>query len=258
MRRGPGCYLERLSWPEAEVAMRHYVPALLPLGAGSKEHGMHLPLATDRVQADYLCTRLVEQLPVLALPTLTYGYYPAFLEYPGSVSVRLEACRDSVEDICRSLATHGADRIYLLNTGISTNWALEPTRLRLATLGILMDYTDLRRLDLGAAAALVEQPAGSHADEVETSRMLYMAPDLVRMDLARSDFGRGNGRGPLSRDPRRQDAQYSPSGVFGDPTLATAEKGKLLTEALLGCLINEIEALASADYQPPPPRRDYL
>lgn len=258
MRHGPGRYLDRLSWPEAELALRRFRPALLPVGARTKEHGLHLPLATDWVQAEYLCRRLVAALPVLALPTLPYGYYPAFSDYPGSVSVRLEACRDTVIDICRSLAGHGAERTYVLNTGISSNWALEPARLQLLEIGVLTDYTDLRRIELGAAAALIEQSAGSHADEVETSRMLYIAPGLVRQERARPELCEGGRGGPLTRDPRRHDAQFSATGAFGDPTLANAEKGRQLTEALLAQLKAEIEALAEPHYRPPPPRVEYL
>ncbi len=65
---------------------------------------------------------------MLVLPTLQYGYYPAFLEYPGSVSLSLETMRDTVVEICRSHARHGARRFYALNTGISTLRALATRR----------------------------------------------------------------------------------------------------------------------------------
>jgi len=68
------------------------------------------------------------RLPVVALPGIPYGYYPAFLEYPGSVSLRREVFRDVVVDICSSISRHGPGKFYVLNTGVSTNWSLEPAR----------------------------------------------------------------------------------------------------------------------------------
>src|SRR5688572_24285522 len=103
-------FLETLTWPEAEQALYTLPTVLLPLGARTKEHGHHLPLNNDWLIAEYLAKRVAAQCPVLVLPTLQYGYYPAFLEYPGSISVRSEVCRDTITDICESLASQGAKR----------------------------------------------------------------------------------------------------------------------------------------------------
>ena len=61
---------------------------VIPLGAGSKEHGPHLKLGNDLTLADYLTQRVVDAAAVVVAPTLTYHFYPAFLEYPGSTSLR--------------------------------------------------------------------------------------------------------------------------------------------------------------------------
>lgn len=253
-----GQYLENLTWPEAESALARYPMVLLPVGAGTKEHGLHLPLNTDGLQAEYLTRRLIERCPLLALPMLSYGYYPAFVEYPGSVSLDLKTFRDIVIDICISMANHGAMRFYVLNVGISTNWALEPARLRLLDQGMLMEYTDLDKLAREEAAAVLEQPAGNHADELETSRMLYIAPEVVRMERARKDINHRRGPGPLTRNPNNDVGQFSPTGAWGDPTLATRDKGRLLTEILVEALVREIESFMADDFQPPLPRAQYL
>ncbi len=253
-----GEYLETLTWPEAEEALDRYATALIPVGARTKEHGLHLPLNTDWLQAEYLTHRIVERCAVLALPTLPYGYYPAFVEYPGSVHLRLEIFRDTVIDICGSLARHGGQRFYVLNTGISTHWALEPARLILADAGIVMDYTDLTAITREDDAAVAEQPEGSHADELETSTMLYIAPEVVHMDRAHRDIHPRKGPGPLTRNPRNATGQYSPTGAWGDPTLASREKGARLTEILVNRLVTEISALMDENFQPAPPRQQYL
>jgi len=240
-----GTYLEHLTWKQAEPLLRETEVVLLPLGARLKEHGLHLPLNNDWRLAEYLAERVVDAAPVVAVPTLQYGYYPAFTEYPGSVSLRLETCRDLVIDICRSLAPYGPKKFYVLNTGISTLRALEPARQQLRKEGVLMDYTDLSA-DLAEAERRVrQQEAGTHADEIETSMMLYIAPETVNLTVAQKDIHPDKGPGGLTRDPDAVTGIYSPTGVWGDPTLATREKGRIVVEALVKRLLQSIQTLRS-------------
>jgi len=240
-----GTYLERLTWKEAEPLLRRTEVVLLPLGARLKEHGLHLPLNTDWRLAEGLAARVVEAVPVVAVPTLQYGYYPAFIEYPGSVTVRLETCRDLVVDVCRSLAPFGPKKFYVLNTGISTLKALAPAKVQLAGEGLRMEYTDLS-VDLADVERQVRrQEAGSHADEIETSMMLYLAPEMVNLPAAVRDIHPDKGPGGLTRDPDAASGVYSPTGAWGDPTLATREKGRILVETLVERLVAAVERLRS-------------
>jgi creatinine amidohydrolase len=178
---------------------------------------------------------------VALAPTVPYGFYPAFVEYPGSVHIELEPFRDTIVDIARSLARHGPKKIYILNTGISTKRALEPARERLAAQGIRLAFTDLHVAGAAAKRAVMRQEGGTHADEIETSMMLYMAPAIVRMSRATKDF-HGDRGGILTRDPKAE-GTYSPTGAWGDPTLATAEKGREVVEALVRDIVQDIESL---------------
>lgn len=252
-----GVRLERLTWAEAEPVLAAKPVVVVPVGAATKEHGLHLPLETDRLQAEYLTGRVLERLPVVALPVVTYGYYPAFVEYPGSVNIRLEAFRDTIIDIAASLARHGPDRVYVLNMGISTNWALEPARRALSESGVLLEYSDLHRTAREARDRLATQPDGSHADELETSVMLAIAPERVQSDRARPDLEGVKSAGPLTRSPDGS-GHYSPTGAWGDPTLATADKGRVLVSALVEAIVQEILDLQCDDYVPDPPREQYL
>jgi creatinine amidohydrolase len=126
-----GLRAESIAWPQIEMALKSSPTILIPIGAGCKEHGFHLPMNTDFLWAEYLVNRVVEQCNVIALPTVTYGYYPAFKEYPGSISIGAAAFQEMIADICRSFATHGAKKFYVLNTGISTVAPLEAVRLML-------------------------------------------------------------------------------------------------------------------------------
>ncbi|HEV2988250.1 MAG TPA: creatininase family protein [Candidatus Angelobacter sp.] len=236
-----GILLEDLTWVEAEKVLTPDKVVVIPLGAESKEHGPHLKLKNDWLIAQYLRDRVLEKADVVVAPTLNYSYYPAFLEYPGSTSLRLETARDVVADICRSLARFGPRRFYVINTGVSTLAALKPASELLASEGIVMRYTNILEATSAVEKKISKQEGGTHADEIETSIMLYIAPETVNMKKAVKDYHPG--KGPLTRDPKATNGVYSPSGIFGDPTLATVEKGAKLSEALAESVLAEIEQL---------------
>jgi creatinine amidohydrolase len=235
--------LEDMTWPEAERVLTRDTVIVVPIGAASKEHGPHLRLANDWIMADYLRRRLAERTAVVVAPTVGLSFYPAFVEYPGSISLRLETARDVLVDVVRSLARHGPRRFYALNTGISTLRALQPAAEALAADGIVLRYTDLGKALAPIEHQLARQEGGTHADEIETSMMLYLAPDSVDMTRATKDYRPGSG--PLTRDPNGAGV-YSPTGTWGDPTLATRDKGEQIVRALVDALVADVDALRAA------------
>ena len=244
-----GHLLQDLTWIEAQAALSRRTVVVIPLGASAKEHGPHLKLNNDWTLAQYLATRVLTASDVVVAPTVGYHYYPAFVEYPGSVTLRLETARDLIVDICTSLSTFGPRRFYVLNTGVSTVRPLAAAADALAGQGLLLRYTDLRSLAVEAVRRCSEQQGGTHADEIETSIMLYIAPERVEMSKAVCDFHPGTG--PLTRDLRGP-GTYSASGVFGDATLARWDKGRDVTEAMVAAILADIERLR--DEGTPPTR----
>jgi creatinine amidohydrolase len=240
-----GQRLEELAWPEAERILTSDAVVVIPLGAGSKEHGPHLKLRNDLTMADYLTRRVVEAAPVVVAPTLTYHHYPAFLEYPGSTSLALNTARDLTTDVVRTLAAYGPRRFYALNTGISTLRPLQLAAEALAAHGILLRYTDLNARLEPTAKGLRQQQAGTHADEIETSMMLYIDPSTVDMAKAVKDLTPAANAIRFTRQ-RGGVGTYSASGIWGDPTLATAEKGRTLVEALVTGLLEDIAQVRTA------------
>ncbi len=235
-------FLEHLTWIEAEKAFKEHEVVVIPLGARTKEHGPHLPLNNDWIMAEYLTKRVSEQVNAIITPTLQYGYYPSFTEYPGSVTLSLETSQRMVEDICLSLSRYGVKKYYVLNTGISTNRALAPAKESLQAQGVTLWYTDLHKAEADTDE-LLEQEGGTHADESETSMMLYIKPDIVDMSRAVKDYHPLNGRG-LTRDPGNKEAGvYSVTGIYGDPTLASVEKGEIIVESLIRYIVDEINCL---------------
>ncbi len=243
--------LESMAWPEAEKALTPETIVVIPLGAGSKEHGPHLTLRNDLTLAEYLTQRVFDATPVVVAPTLTYHYYPAFLEYPGSTSLSLNTARDMTSDVVRTLSAYGPRRFYILNTGVSTVRALQPAITTLAAEGMLVRYTDLNARLEPATKGYTEQPGGTHADEVETSMMLYIDPAAVDMSKAVKDFTPSSGGLKLTRQ-RGANGTYSPTGIWGDPTFATKEKGRMFVEALVAGILKDIADLRLA---PLPPRK---
>jgi creatinine amidohydrolase len=146
-------------------------------------------------------------------------------------------------------------RFYILNTGISTLRALKPAAELLAADGILMQYTDLQKLTGAVEKQLSKQEGGTHADEIETSMMLYIAPRSVDMKKAVKDYHPSKGRG-LTRDPNNQEGTYSATGIWGDPTLATREKGKKIMEALVTGILKDLEELRRASLPAPSAKQD--
>ena len=245
-----GLRLADLTWLQAADVLSPDTVVVIPLGAGSKEHGPHLKLGNDAIVSEYLTQRLTVASDVVVAPSLPYHYFPAFVEYPGSTSLTLDTARALTVDAVVGLSRFGPRRFYVINTGVSTTRALEPAARQLAAQGILLTFTDLAGRLERASAAIRKEEGGTHADEVETSMMLYIDPASVEMRRAVKEYNPSPG--PLQLTRRRgAPGTFSESGVWGDPTLATREKGKIIVEALVSGILEDVEALRRAT--PPSP-----
>lgn len=241
---GPKAVLiQNLPWTEAKRYLSDTTIVVIPLGAQAKEHGPHLQLNNDWLIAEYLRNRIANDQHVVIYPTINYHFYPAFLEYAGSTSIRLETAASVIVDICRVISAHGPKKFYVLNTGVSTLAALKLSRESLAFQGIMLSYTDILQVAGEAEKKIKQQTAGTHADEIETSMLLYIAPQTVDMSKAAKDIPVIDGPGPLTLDPNNPLGRYSPTGIYGDATLATVEKGKVVVEAMVAGINKEINTL---------------
>jgi len=243
-----GCFLEDLTWDEAEKQFAAGRPVLVPVGAFAKEHGLHLPLKTDSVIARHLAKSIAEALPVVVAPVVGFGYYPAFVDYPGSQHLSAETFIALVSEILIGFVDHGVHRLAVLNTGYSTEAPLRlAARAVLEKRGVSVAIADLRLLGQRSRARL-RQSGGGHADEHETSLMLAIEPAAVRHERAlrveeraRADTAPWTQPGMLSRDSNHPD--YSSSGATGDPALANAQLGREFLEEMVSELINGLRRL---------------
>lgn len=233
-------FVAALTWADVARRLEAGAAAILPVGAGAKQHGLHLPMGTDQVQAEISAARLAGEMEALIWPTLLYGSYPAFVAYAGSISLTNMTFEALVRGTAEGMLKHGARRVFILNTGLSTRLPID------AAIAQLSAPERVRHLKIyegprvtAAVASLEEQSYGSHADEIETSIMLALAPGLVAMERAEASLPL-RGALPLSPDDPSS-PNYSPSGSYGDPTKASAEKGRILAAAIMQDLVAAVQ-----------------
>ena len=224
-------WIAELSWPDVEKRILSGDCGLLPVGAGAKEHGLHLPMNTDYLQAKYLADQLALQWSLLIWPTLSYGYYPAFVDYPGSISLSQNTYELMVKEIITAIFNSGVPKLALLNTGISTILPLARIVNDFdGNVCLINVYSGMQFKQ--TYAQVIEQTGGGHADESETSIMLAINQSLVDMNLASGSMQACSQPGVLSRnDP--ESLNYTPTGACGAPQLARSDKGAQLLQSML-------------------------
>ncbi len=237
----------RLTWDRVGERLVAGAAAILPIGAGAKEHGLHMPMATDQVFAEYFANALAEKIDALIWPTLTYGAYPSFVAYAGSVSLSGETFQALVTEIADMLLGFGAKRVLIVDTGLSTiapvDAAIRESRdpSRISHIKVFAGPRFLK-----TSHHIMQQPYGSHADEIETSLMLAIAPELIDMSRAKASpvSPTGPAAGALSPDDASS-PNYSPSGSYGDPTLASADKGAKVLAAILADVLEAADSTST-------------
>ncbi len=237
------------TWLELrELAKRDDIVVVIPT-ATLEDHGPHLPIDTDVRLVEAIARGAVERFNAsgsgraLLFPTAVHGYTPHHLDFPGTISLRWNVFVETLLDCGRSLCHHGFDRILIFN-GHGSNAPLVDLAGRLINLEHRSAVCMVSTLYLTTpeSVALLERerdsgPGGmSHACELETSMYLALEPELVQMDRAVKEIPDWNenvwndwpGGGPLSYWPHW--SGFSQSGVMGDPTVATAEKGRVFLD----------------------------
>jgi creatinine amidohydrolase/Fe(II)-dependent formamide hydrolase-like protein len=239
-----------LTWPEAEQRLSEVDLALLPVGA-IEQHGPHLPLDTDAYDAERLACLVADRCSdpkPLVLPLIPYGVSYHHDDFPGTVSVGNDALSKMVYDIGLSVARHGINKLIIVN-GHGGN---TPT-LQFAAQMINRDAHIFTCVDTGETsnvdlAALCETPNDVHAGEIETSTSLAERAHLVQMFRAERFVPEFSSRylnftAKRSVEWYSRTARISPSGVLGDPTKATREKGEKMWDVMVRNLVELVEEL---------------
>ncbi len=232
----------RLTWEESAQAVKEHPVAVLPLGA-VEEHGPHMTLGADCRAAEELSARLARQTGCILLPVLAYGQVWSLKGFPGSLTIRHETLVALLTDLCESLAARGFKGVVGLTAHLGNMTAMKLAARDLFDAGAIplltLFYPGLEEAAARVCESKRAHPSIIHADEIETSLLLALAPDCVNMDKAMSEypgFPEGFDARALPWDT------VSKSGVFGDPTKASAEKGRLLLEAVEARAVRLIES----------------
>lgn len=238
--------IERLTWDEVARRIDRGAAAILPIGAAAKEHGFHLPMNTDRIQAEWLAARMADRIDALIWPTVTYGYYPAFIEYAGSSGLSAPVFEAIIAEIATDILGFSCPALFVLDTGISTLAPVDRALARLKSRAALHLKAHDGPRYISAAEKLAEQSHGGHADELETSVMLALAPDLVDMPRAEASPAVKHETPGRLTPTDKTSPNYSRSGCYGDPTLATRAKGEVLLAAMVEDLAERATAFLAA------------
>jgi creatinine amidohydrolase len=233
--------LTDITMTEFEAGLKKTRSVIIPYGS-TEEHGSHLPLDTDTLQALTVSARLAQQRPVFVAPPIHYGVCRSTSCHPGTVTISTATLKALTLDVVTALREQGL-RNFILLTGHAGGTHF--STLVDAGEELLKRFDDIRiaavteyHLAAEEGRGIIETPGDSHAGEIETSRILHSHPHLVR--------GRGEReyphfpKGILVRDKRR----FWPGGVWGDPGVASADKGERiesLVVAALGRLLEQLE-----------------
>ena len=218
------------------IILKRVKRAIIPVGS-LEQHGAHLPVSTDSLIAEYIAGLLAERIGALVLPVITYGvsfeHKPMF-----NVSLHNSTLSSILCDVCTSLIENSMRQIIILNghhgnTGALQYISQEIERMRPANATRHPGIHTLHYWHMMTAEF-------DHAGEVETSLVLAIAPELVHMKRAK----------PNSKSLSKSRAVYSSltnapgsfprvtgNGVWGDPTTASASKGKRLIKEIVDNLI---------------------
>jgi creatinine amidohydrolase len=242
-------YYHHYTWPEMRDLVKQQPVVVLPVGS-VEDHGPHLPLDVDNFLLGSICEEAAQRLDgeMLLLPPIPYGFEEHHMEFPGTIDIAMEHLLHFVLDVTRSVARHGFTRI-LLADGHGSNMPIldlvaRRTVLETEALCGAFIWPSLAK-EVIERLRESEKPGGmAHACELETSLYLYLDPARVQMDKARKEIGMPPSRfiwmDLMSASPvllMDRWSRFSKSGVVGDPTLATKEKGEKVFAAVVEALV---------------------
>ncbi|NLS79260.1 MAG: creatininase family protein [Chloroflexi bacterium] len=238
----------QLTWPEMNEAIAMQKVVLLPVGS-TEQHGPHLPLETDIYLAEQVCLEAGRRAPerTLVLPPVSYGLNLHHIDFPGTIHIEPEVFIAFCLNITKSVAYHGFQKMMVVN-GHGSNSPLADLVARKTTLqtGSLCAAVNYFSFAGEAYEGLRESDILAHADEFETSLYLHLAPERVRWDQAANGNdveGQYVSSDSTSNYPLRFSdywGRWTKRGVHGEPTKATAEKGRVLWEAAVAGLVGAV------------------
>jgi len=230
--------LEEMSWPQIEAGLSETRTVILPVGA-TEEHGPHLPIFTDTIQAMEVAREAAKRHDVFLAPPLHYGVCRSTRGFPGTITVGHDALRAFSRDLLLSFHDSGFQNVMILTGhagGLHMAALEEACQMAVEVRDFRVSLVSLFDLIDNKA---VETPGDGHSGEIETSLMMRIRGDLVA--------GKPDKHFPCR--PRfliQKDVRHlMGNGVMGDPSRSSLEKGKSFFEMAVQGVLEAIRELES-------------
>jgi creatinine amidohydrolase len=208
---------------------------IVPVGT-TEQHGPHLPLGCDTIIVERLADDLSETFGLPRAPTVEYGVHAATRPFPGSAALRRRTLHRVMNELIESLEEGAGVREFFIITAQSSEAHLEALGT-IRTDEATVQVVDIFGIDFGN---LLDRPAPIQGGELDTSLLLFLAPHLVRMDLAQ-DFDLPPSKLARYRPGQSRRLPEGSPGSIGYPSLASAQKGERLYRFILdrvsSCLV---------------------
>lgn len=245
-------YMTQMEIGKAIAAKR---AVILPTGA-TEAHGPHMPTDTDTHQAEHVAWLLAERIDAVVAPPVAYGISKTFEFFPGTISLSIPTYQVMLFEIGAALIRQGFRHLIILNGNRPNGTAND------AVARDLVDELDTKHTFKVSAVSYWEPGAEKvhalrksaeggmgHGCEFETSFQLATRPHLVKMDrLAGAEYGPVGWdlvapTNPTRTYMRRPRPEAGHAAIFGDPTLATAEAGKVFIDTVVDALADTFRSL---------------
>jgi creatinine amidohydrolase len=248
------------TWPGIAAIDKETV-VLVPL-ASLEQHGHHLPLFVDSIQVTAIAERAERELKneVLLLPTLWLGSSHHHMDFPGTVSVPPSLYSEMIKSVARCILAHGFRRIFFLNGHGGNEVPAAQALSELVTTDekandaflTFASWWGLGKKSLEPQSLGMATPGITHACEYETSFILALRPDLVKLDEAvdqkpaidQPSFRAGNIK------VFRRFNRMTSTGNAGTPSAATKEKGDAMFDALVRDVVNFVREFSKWPHLP--------
>lgn len=231
-----------MNWKQFADFVKETPFALLPVGA-LEQHGPHLPFSTDVIIAEHMAEEIAKKTGFLLLPALQYTPSFSLRRYPGTIRLEDDTFATQICEISRSLASHGMQYIYLIVSHIGAISACKIAERRMIVADEDIHLVNIALPGLKEAmqkycTAPRWHQVFAHADEYETSAVLAIKPELVDMSKAVSEYPpQDELMGNITIDWD----EFCKSGVIGDATVATGEKGRAMLDHMIDRSMHIIE-----------------
>ena len=255
---------DRVPYADVAAYLESKDTVLVPIGA-VECYGPHLAMGTELRMCEQYAVEVAERAGFASVPIVPFNYSHMFLDYPGTCSAEMATIEAYLTQVCDGLASQGFKHFLFINIHAGSLGPLESVcrflRANHGATGAVLDIFSVMR-DVGGVTYAAKQAPTGHGGEMVTSVALHISPELVFMDRAAApgplkDFAEGmktvsSGKVSIGKSSIMlftDISDYSPSGIQGDPTGATAEKGAQIWENAVAFGVDAATRLATVELE---------